>query len=607
MASAGTVTVDFAAETAKFTAELKQVNARLKDMETGFGGMATAAKTAFSLISVGVLTNFAKQAWNAADAIGDMSSRLGVSVESLSRLKYAAEQNDVSFESLSNGVKNLQKSLSETDPVFSKLGLSAQALKELSLEQQFATLADAFRNVQSPADQTRVAMQLFGKAGVDLVPLLNQGAEGIAELTRRADELGLTLDGKTAAAIDLTDKKLKELRETLNSYTAKGIANVVIGVETVAEGLAKLIHGSDTVEGRLTDQLNSLLSQRSGLLQQIRTDEQALENSGAIAGRTLKIYIEANKRDLAEVEAQVNKINDQLLGIDQERSRAAVVAKPVAAPASDGLEEFTSPLLQSQLTGGAQQAAEASAAITEIFAEANQQRIEDDIKARQESIAEDLRLQQEAAADRLSIESEMHTTLRSLESETASVTAQLARSTLAELEKSAAERKAIEQSVVSSGIQALNAWNQASTTKSKELVAINKAVSIAQALQNTYVGATKAIAQGGIFGYASAAAIVAFGLAQVAAIARTNYGSSGNASIASGTSVNPVYTTSTSSDSDTEGATQQSATQIIINGDVLGGDAAKQWIIDTISEAVNDRDVVIISGDSRQAAELVPA
>ena len=48
-----------------------------------------------------------------------------------------------------------------------------------------------------------------------------------------------------------------------------------------------------------------------------------------------------------------------------------------------------------------------------------------------------------------------------------------------------------------------------------------KAVAIAQAIQDTYAGADKALAQGGAFGFISAAAVVAAGLANVKKIAST--------------------------------------------------------------------------------------
>ena len=55
-------------------------------------------------------------------------------------------------------------------------------------------------------------------------------------------------------------------------------------------------------------------------------------------------------------------------------------------------------------------------------------------------------------------------------------------------------------------------------SENKKLAEIGKAGSIAQATINTYEGATKALAQGGFYGIAMAAAVIAAGLSQVAQI-----------------------------------------------------------------------------------------
>jgi tape measure domain-containing protein len=60
-------------------------------------------------------------------------------------------------------------------------------------------------------------------------------------------------------------------------------------------------------------------------------------------------------------------------------------------------------------------------------------------------------------------------------------------------------------------------------TQNKKAFMLNKAVSISQALISTFTGAAKAIEQGGIFGPFLAAAVVAAGLAQVAAIRSQSY------------------------------------------------------------------------------------
>lgn len=79
-------------------------------------------------------------------------------------------------------------------------------------------------------------------------------------------------------------------------------------------------------------------------------------------------------------------------------------------------------------------------------------------------------------------------------------------------EKLAADKKAIEQRAMSDLISL-------SSSSNKQMAAIGKTASIAQATINTYEGATKALAQGGFFGFAMAAAVIAAGLNNVAQIA----------------------------------------------------------------------------------------
>lgn len=61
----------------------------------------------------------------------------------------------------------------------------------------------------------------------------------------------------------------------------------------------------------------------------------------------------------------------------------------------------------------------------------------------------------------------------------------------------------------------------------KELAMIGKTAAITEALVNTYVGVTKAWAQGGIYGAAMAGVVLAQGMAQVAAIRSTGYAQGG--------------------------------------------------------------------------------
>jgi hypothetical protein len=248
MASAGTVTADFEARSAKFASELEKIRrdlGRLKEsgsaVEAGFKTLTRAAGVLGGVLSTEAILAFARQAFEAADAIGDAAERAGVGVESLSRLKFAAEQNDVEFASLTKGVREFQQNLSAAavsttaaQEKLALLGLEAAELRGLALEDQLGQIADRFKDIVNPADRTRIAVELFGKAGGDLVPLLRQGSSGIRELTEEADRLGVTLSAETSASIAAADNALKKLKATVDSFFQReigSIARVFVGID----------------------------------------------------------------------------------------------------------------------------------------------------------------------------------------------------------------------------------------------------------------------------------------------------------------------------------------------------------------------------------------
>lgn len=85
----------------------------------------------------------------------------------------------------------------------------------------------------------------------------------------------------------------------------------------------------------------------------------------------------------------------------------------------------------------------------------------------------------------------------------------------------------LETGKVSASQGTMDALLELQSSGIKELATIGKAAAIAQATINTYQGATKAIADGGFWGIAMAAAVIAAGLANVAKIAGVTFAEGG--------------------------------------------------------------------------------
>lgn len=173
-------------------------------LKAGFLGVAGAATAV-----VGGITALVAHTAAGAVAMGRLAKSAGVSVESFSGLAFAAKSAGISQESLAGALEKMGKSAfaAATGPAkavtaYSRLGV---AVKDANGEIRptgdiLKDVAEKFRAMPDGAVKTALALQLFGKSGAEMVPLLDKGGEGIAALEKRAKELGVTIDDSTVAS-----------------------------------------------------------------------------------------------------------------------------------------------------------------------------------------------------------------------------------------------------------------------------------------------------------------------------------------------------------------------------------------------------------------------
>lgn len=209
---AGAAYVELAVKDSKLArgldAAAKRLNAFGRSITTlgaKIAGLATAAMTPL----VGIAAYFK----DSGDALNKMAARTGVSTEALSELGFAAEQSGTDLETLEAGLKAMQRNIvsaaggsREMRATLAKLGLTIADLKALTPDEQFRLLADRIAQVGNPTQRAALAMDVFGKSGQKLIPLLSAGAKGIDELRAEANRLGLTVGTDQAqSAADLQD------------------------------------------------------------------------------------------------------------------------------------------------------------------------------------------------------------------------------------------------------------------------------------------------------------------------------------------------------------------------------------------------------------------
>ena len=253
----GALRVNLGIDSAQFQKGLKNAQSGLDQfarvVKSGLIAVSSAATAAAAALAVGV-----KGAIDNADDMSKAAQRFGVTVEELTRLKYAADLSGVSFENMGTGLRKLSQSMqqfaagakNEASRSFEALGISVTnadgTLKQTSVV--LSEVAAKFATMQDGAQKTAIAMAIFGRSGTDLIPMLNQGADGIAQMTAEADRLGLTIDTSTAQAAERFNDTLTRIGTANASLKNSIAAELLPALERLAEAFFDFTQNAEAVE-----------------------------------------------------------------------------------------------------------------------------------------------------------------------------------------------------------------------------------------------------------------------------------------------------------------------------------------------------------------------
>ena len=232
-----------------------QTKTAFDSIKRGLGGLTDTAKGVNGVlanlgvaVSVAGLTAMVKSAIDTGDALDEMSQRVGVSVETLSVWKPAAEQSGVSGESFEKGLRKLSTTMLEAatgseDAArnFAAVGVEFKNQDGTlrATDQVLLDLAERFKAMPDGAEKTALAVQLFGKAGAELIPFLNQGRDGINELAAEMQALGVQMSSETAAQAGNFNDALDKLHLATKSIGNQIIASLLPALNDMAGGMVE--------------------------------------------------------------------------------------------------------------------------------------------------------------------------------------------------------------------------------------------------------------------------------------------------------------------------------------------------------------------------------
>lgn len=248
----------------------KELDKGNKSIDTGISKLKAFGAALVGSAVVGGMLALTKGVAQQVDQLAKQAIQLGVSTNALHELRHAAGLSGASVGDIDGALVNLNRNLGKAAngnkilaETFQKLDVPFKNAdgSVRSADEALGELADAFKDIQSPAERTNLVMDVFGGSGAKLIPMLAAGSEGIAKMRAEVGELGATIDEDFAGAAQEMNDNLA--RMNLATFGLKvRLANLLI---PIISRVAAFASRATAAFGRWAESVKGIMGQSNVL------------------------------------------------------------------------------------------------------------------------------------------------------------------------------------------------------------------------------------------------------------------------------------------------------------------------------------------------------
>ena len=227
----GRIVANVVANTSGFVRGLDTAEKRMSGFRRGInrgvvrmGKFATAAAAAGAAIVAALV----RRGMQAVDEQAKLARQLGATQDGLVGYQRAAEDAGVSTDVASRAAERLSQSVGEalrnpasrSADALGRLGLSAQDLADMDIDERMAAISDAMRDHNMSADQAADTLRQLGIRQGEVVRLMQEGGDNIRQASREMSEFGVAVDSVDAAQVEAANDAFSRISDVVD-----GIAN----------------------------------------------------------------------------------------------------------------------------------------------------------------------------------------------------------------------------------------------------------------------------------------------------------------------------------------------------------------------------------------------
>ena len=226
---------------------IKDIGREGRNLMSSFG---LPAGLAFGAVAYGAV-RAARAAMEYAGSIQDASDRTGASIESyqalvnmLGQVGGGAEDADMAFKTFNKGIAS---AAAGADKNFAglmrqmKIPLKDSRGEIRGLIDTLPELADGFARNTNPAIRSRMALELFGKSGLKMIPVLSKGRVEVEKWVAEQKRLGLIVSNESVAAMDDLGDSLDVVKTQIRAQFTTALAKLVPVIQPIIKSMTEWI------------------------------------------------------------------------------------------------------------------------------------------------------------------------------------------------------------------------------------------------------------------------------------------------------------------------------------------------------------------------------
>ena len=206
----------------------RRVGSSFNEMTTDIGRNVRRLAIGATLAG-GAVFGVASSTAQLGDDVAKTADKLGIGIEELQELRYAAERSGVATSAFDTALEKMTKNIGlalegtgAQKDALDALGLSASDLSEMLPEEALALIADRMDGVATQAEKAAIANDIFGRSGIGMLNMLRGGSRGLRDLRDDARRTGYVLSEQAARDAEVFQDTLLDTQLTM-----KGLKNTV--------------------------------------------------------------------------------------------------------------------------------------------------------------------------------------------------------------------------------------------------------------------------------------------------------------------------------------------------------------------------------------------